>query len=287
MKYCSLVVFTLALAGCASNPPSTSTVFEYTQQPSATFSLANVKPLAFSGDTAPEQRARLVFGYPLVKEIPMGRFTEEAMLKSTPEQVEMYKGLGHELKLNPKFNTFDGLSIGAGVGGAAGGAIALVSLLGSTPDMLDPRQRGSAAVCFIAEADAASPQEAMDKCGAIVLQNFTSALFGAVQENFEAGMVASGAPADGDTDKHHRTYLASLKKRGYYAKGYAPESMGGYPAHIAFVRVRSLPAYGTRGPKIEEVVELVAKTKPANVVYMFSAMEDGHKKRFLEPIGIF
>lgn len=288
LKGYGFIAIALVLSGCAStSPPSTSKVFEYSNQPNSTFALANQTPQAFPEGMTPDQKARLVFGYPLVNEIPMGRFAEHALLNSTPTQVELYKGVGREQKLNPQFNTFDGLGVGASVGGAAGGAIALLSLLGPTPDMLDARQGWSAAICFIAETDATTPQEAMDKCGSIVSQNFKSALYGVLEENFEGGLVSSGHVAAGDTNKRHKTYLVTFKKNGFYTRGYAPQSMGGYPAHIAYLKVRNMPSNGTLGPKINEVVEVVAKSKPANVVYMFSSMHDGYKERKKEPIGIF
>ncbi|MGI0646894.1 hypothetical protein ACRCPS_17915 [Pseudomonas aeruginosa] len=283
----SMAILAAVTSGCAttSNGPSTSNTFEFTAQPNATFALANSKPLVFPQDADSSEKARHVFGYPLVQDQPIGKFDALVMLDSMPVVVEQYLQAGKSQSSQSGFGRDDGIAFGASVGGGAGAAIAAASMLSRSAVDSDVRQLFSAGICFIPLDKATSPQAAVDQCGLTLVENFKEALNDTIVENLERGIVVTGSTVAGDASK--KTMLAAYKDGAYYAQGFAPADLGGYPAHIAFVLVENRPVNATTGPVLEDVLAGVVKAKPSNVAYMFSAMHDGRKRKMLAPLGAF
>lgn len=283
----SIAILAAVTSGCAttSNGPSTSTTFNFSAEPNATFALANSKPMAFPQNADSSEKARHVFGYPLVQDFPIGTFDAFVMLGSMPAVVDQYLQAGKSQSSQSGFGRDDGIALGSSVGGGAGAAIAAASMFSRSAVDSDVRQLLSAGICFIPVEKAANAQEAVDQCGLTLVENFKGSLNDIIVENLERAIVVTGSTVAGDASK--KTMLAAYKHGAYYAKGFAPTSLGGYPAHIAFVLVESRPVNANTGPVLEDVLAGVVKAKPSNVAYMFSAMHDGRKRKMLAPLGAF
>ena len=87
-------------------------------------------------------------------------------------------------------------------------------------------------------------------------------------------------PVDG------RTALITDRYRAQYAPGYAPVELGGFKAHTFRIEMIIWPDPKS-SYKVEDLAQLLGKTKPDSLVYLLSAKGDPREREGLEPIGVF
>lgn len=299
-KVAAVLISGCFIAGCVSHKPSTSTTIEFETSPNSTFAFSNKKSQVFPEDVSVGEKARLLFGYPTVKDLPMGFFGIPGMKNSPDWMSELNLAEGwteHKSGSGGRsIRAEDGLVAGAnlarsGLGGAgAGFAVAGLLLGGSSDPDLDARQVQSSAICFIPLSDVTTPQAAVDKCGAMVMSNFTAALAAPAHQNQEVALFVSGTLKAGvSADKVTLAVIKDLPAvpAAYYSKGLAPQEIGGYPSHIAHVRIGVGVDRKSNDLTIERLAEAIVKDKPKNVAYMFRSGALDARRKGLEPLGYF
>lgn len=287
LRICSLAITGALLGGCVSAPRTVGDdQVQFKETPTSTFALANKAPVSLPAGADQSERARLLYGFPVVHYFEMGYLQQMMLEKSDDQALGFYTNKGSGYSAGSNFKKADGVGLGLAIGGAAGGALAVTSALAGNAVDYDVRQMSSSALCFIPLAEAPSAQASVDKCSQIVLEHLKSALANSKVDNRPAqSFVVTGAPIPGDEQK--LTMVGVFKSGAYYAKGFAPAELGGYEAHVAYVQLLNLPVLEANAPTIEEVVTALKQGKPANVAYMFSAGHDARKRKGLDPLGLF
>lgn len=290
MKYLlklAATVFALALAGGCANAPRKEgpDQINFVTAPESIMALANRTPVTLPLEFSDSDRARYLHGFPTVKDFPLGALPIPA-ISQTDERFLLKYREGEPKARGGHFTADDGIALGASMGGAAGGALAAASMFGPSAAELDVRFMASSALCYLPVEQASSGQEAIEKCALLVRQNFKTALTNSLEHNNpDTNYIVEGdLQVDGAT-KH--ALLIVFKEGAYYSTGFAPSDIGGFAAHIAFIRIKNFKPVKDNGVTVESVVQALKPSKPTNLAYLFSAAQDGRKRFGLDQIGVY
>ncbi len=275
------------LSACASGPrEGGDDKIHFKVQQQSIIAVANAKPVDLPAELSDTDRARYLHGYPTVEQFPLGNLPTSAFEVSGEILVNKFLATGRANSGSGRFNADTGIAVGTSIGGAAGGAIGLLSMIGPSDAQLDFRQMRSSALCYIPIAEANSPDDAIEKCALAVRGHFKSTLANSVETNSPGtNYLIKGEMKAGSESK--TAYLFVFKNGAYYAKGYAPANIGGYEAHIAYIAVGNFTPKPDNLVTVEDVVQALKVGKPANMAFIFSPGMDGRKRMGVNQVGVY
>lgn len=275
------------LSACANSPREggdDKIHFKVAQQ--SIIAVANAKPVDLPAELSDTDRARYLHGYPTVQAYPLGTLSTAAFELNDERALNQWLGSGPAISSGSRFNADTGIAVGASVGGAAGGALAAMSMFGPSDAKLDFRQMRSSALCYLPIAEANSPDDAIEKCAHSVRGHFKSSLANSVEINTPGTnvLIKGDIKVAGQTKA---AYLQVFKNGAYYAKGYAPANIGGYEAHIAYIAVGNFTPNPDNLVTVEDVVQALKVGKPSNMAFIFSPGMDGRKRMGVNQVGVY
>lgn len=281
-----LVVAGALLSGCATAPrEGGDDKIHFKVAENSIVAVANRTPVVLPEELSDTDRARFLHGYPTVEAFPLGNLPTAGFERNDERALKMWLGTGAD-RTSGRFNADTGIALGTSIGGAAGGSLALLSVLGPSDAQLDFRQMRSSALCYLPIAEANSADDAIEKCALAVRGHFKSSLANSVEINTPGTnfFIKGGIQSGGETKT---AYLQVFKNGAYYAKGYAPANIGGYEAHIAYIAVGNFTPNPDNLVTVEDVVQALRVGKPSNMAVLFSPGMDGRKRIGVNQIGVY
>jgi hypothetical protein len=290
LRFILAISILATLQGCTiDNSIKAGPDSDYTYSPDqvTTFAFANSAPAEFPGSMSGSERVRRLFGYPLVTVTPMGGFLSTHAMTSSKEVVDRYIN-GEVVSYGPKPPGLDDmLVLGVGIGGAAGAALAATAIASSNTPGSDLRERSSSALCYIDSLKTPGAGDALIQCQELVGNHMRAALSVKVVARTSRIRSFRGSIETGGIEQKEVIYLQSINC--WYSTGFAPKDIGGYKAHI--FKLELLPQSFIEKEKgharVEDLVRVLSKDKPANIFYRVSAAHDARTRAGLEPFGVY
>lgn len=284
----SIFVFAgILFSGCATAPrEGGDDKVHFKVATNSIIAAANKTPVILRDELSDTDRARFLHGYPTVEAFPLGNLPTAAFELNDERALKKWLGSGGEDSKSGRFDADTSITVGTSVGGAAGGAVAVMSMIGPSDAQLDFRQLRSSALCYLPIANASSAEDAIEKCALSVRGHFKSSLANPVEINTPGtNFLIKGDLKVGSGTKI--AYLQVFKNGAYYAKGYAPANIGSYEAHIAYIAVGNFTPTPDNLVTVEDVVQALKVGKPSNMVFLFSPGMDGRKRIGVNQIGVY
>ena len=283
----------LTIQGCAMIPPipwpnevgfdHKGLYYSYYEPLGGTVKFANTQPLDLNGLNTDTEKARAVLGFPSMKDWPPMTFTAAMPRSAGKVEAERIRNSKYGQPSNGQSEGVADGAITAGLADAApGAALGAVAVLNTdTSGFHDARITLSHILCF-KPAEQLSKEDALKACWDDYDQNVTTAfeLIEPRSDSFWRHSYRIKVPVDG------RTALITDRYRAQYAPGYAPVEMGGFKAHTFRIEMIIWPDPKS-SYKVEDLAQLLGKTKPDSLVYLLSAKGDPREREGLEPIGVF
>lgn len=247
----------------------------------------NAQPVDLSAHKTQTEKAMALFGYPTLGWYPEGRLTYNntvrvAIIETPLYMRPSYAGPSDLRPLSASSATDTLITAGLSTGNGALAAAGAVASLGPSGNA-DPRTRQSHFLCYKAQ-DKYDANSALQSCWKDWLGQMRSIPL-QQDELHSMDIVQFGLTVPTVEGREGHARMALNRSRTGYFVGMAPVQMGGYKAHIFHFNpiVRALPGDPYT---VEDLIALLEKNKPSDIVYLIAGAADTRKRFGVDPVGI-